>query len=164
MWAQINRTIKAKNLFWRGNWTHLWMSIIVVYLLQMTWLRLEFIYHPYGYIEEVCALQLRIPPIHHTITSSECAQMGNSLIWLWLSSLVIYEPKMTYPKLELICCPTRYTEEICRLQFALTSMNCTIQTLNASKRGYQIWSKLSIFDVVWSVTVKKGTKIDMSSI
>ena len=74
---------------------------------------------------------------------------------------MVYEPQMTLPRLELIYCPNRCIEEICRLQFAPTRMNCTIQTLNVSKIGYQIWSKLSIFVVVWSFIVKKGTKIDM---
>ena len=83
------------------------------------------------------------------------------VICLRLSSVVVYEQYMAYPRLELIYCPNRYIEEICRLQFASTRMNCTIQTLNASKIGYQIWSKLSIFVVVWSFIVKKGTKIDM---
>ena len=76
---------------------------------------------------------------------------------------MVYEPQMTLPRLELIYCPDRYIEEIRRLQFASTRMNCTIQTLNASKIGYQIWSKLSIFVVVWSIIVKKGTKVDILS-
>ena len=128
-----------------------WMSIVVVHLLQMTWPRLEFIYHPYERIEEVCALKLLIPPIQHTITSSECAQMGHSLICLWLCNVVVYEPQMTYPRLELIYCPNRLIEEICKLQFASTRMNCTIQTLNASKIGYRIWSKLSNIVIVRSL-------------
>ena len=86
------------------------------------------------------------------------------MICLRLSSVVIYEPQMTLPRLELIYCPNRCIEEICRLQLASTRMNFTIQTLNASKIGYRIWSNLSIFVIVWSIIVKKGTKIDMSSI
>ena len=125
--------------------------------------RLEFIYHPCGYIEEVCALQRRVPQMYHAIASFTFAQMRHQVICLWLSSVVVYEPQMTLPRLELIYCPNRYIEEICRLQFASTRMNCTIQTLNASKIGYQIWSKLSIFVVVWSIIVKKGTKVDILS-
>ena len=70
---------------------------------------------------------------------------------------------MALPRLELIYCPNRYIEEICRLQFASNRIYCTIQTLNASKIGYWIWPKWSIFVVVWSIIVKKGTKVDMSS-
>ena len=51
---------------------------------------------------------------------------------LRLNSVVIYEPPTTLPRLELIYCPNRYIEEICRLQFASTHMNCTIQALNVS--------------------------------
>ena len=64
---------------------------------------------------------------------------------------MVYEPQMTYPRLELIYCPNRYTEEICKLQFASIRMNCTIQTLNASKIGYQIWPKLSIIVILRNV-------------
>ena len=55
---------------------------VVVYFLQMTCMRSEFIYHLYGCIEEVYILQLRIPPIYHTITSFKCAQMRNPVICL----------------------------------------------------------------------------------
>ena len=137
--------------------------MVVVCQLYMCYQKFEFIYHPYGYIEEVCALQLLIPHIYHTITSFKFAQMRQPMICLRLSSVVIYKPQMTLPRLELIYCPNRYTEEICKLQFASTRMNCTMQALNVSKIGHQIWSKLSIFVVVWSIIVKKGTKVDMSS-
>ena len=141
-----------------------WTSIVVVYLLQMTCPRIEFIYHPYGYIEEVCVLQHRIPPIYHTITSSKCAQLGHSLICLRLSSVVAYEQYTAYPRLGLIYCPNRYREEICRLQFASTRLKCTIQALNETKIVHQFWPKLSITVIVRSLIMKKGTKIDMSSI
>ena len=62
-----------------------------------------------------------------------------------------YELYTAYPRLELIYCPNRYIEEICRLQFASTRINCTIQTLNASKIGHWIWPKLSIFVIVQSL-------------
>ena len=58
---------------------------------------------------------------------------------------------MTLPRLELIYCPNRGIEEICRLQFASTRMNCTIQPLNVSKIGHQIWPKLSIIVIVRSL-------------
>ena len=48
--------------------------IAVVYLLQMTYPRLEFIYHPCGYIEEVCALQLLIPHISHDHNLQICTE------------------------------------------------------------------------------------------
>ena len=89
--------------------------------------------------------------LYHTITSTKCAQMRHSLIWLWLSSVVVYGPQMTLPRFELIYCPNRYIEEICRLQFASTRINCTIQTLNASKIGYWIWPKWSNIVIVQSL-------------
>ena len=97
---------------------------------------------------DLCTTTSYIPSIHHTITSSKCAQVGRPVICLRLSSVVIYKLYTTYPRLELIYCPNEYIEEICRLQFASTRMNCTIQTLNESKIGYRNWSKLSIFAVV----------------
>ena len=64
---------------------------------------------------------------------------------------MVYKPQMTLPRLELIYCPHRYIEEICSLQFASTRMNCKVQTLNASKIGYPIWSKLSNIVIVRSL-------------
>ncbi len=63
-------------------------------------------------MEEGCALQLRIPPIYHTITSFKCVQMRHPMICMRLHSVVIYEPQMTLSRLELIYCPNRYIEEI----------------------------------------------------
>ena len=85
------------------------------------------------------------------------------MICLRLSSVVIYEPQTTLPRLELIYCPNRYIEEICRLQFASTRMNCTIQTLNVSWIGHWMWPKLSIFVIVWSLLDIVLVLADMSS-
>ena len=65
---------------------------------------------------------------------------------------MIYELQLTLPRLELICCPDKYIEEISRLQFASISMNCTIQALDVSKIGYWIWLKLSIIVIVRSLS------------
>ena len=100
-----------------------------------------------NYISHNHKLQMRTDETFNDLFATEC--------------VVAYEQYISYPRLELIYCPNRYIEEICRLQFAPIRMNCTIQTLNASKIGYQIWSKWSIFVAVWSFIVKKGTKIDM---
>ena len=142
---------KAKNVFWRANWTHPSMSIVVIYKLQMTYLRLEFICRLHGCIEEVWVLRLLISPMYHTITSFKCALIRHSLLWLWLSSVVIYELHTTLPRLELICCLNWCIEEIRWLQLDQTSINCTIQALNVSWRGHWIWPKLSIIVIVRSL-------------
>ena len=61
---------------------------------------------------------------------------------------MVYEVYRALPRLELICCPNGYIEEMCRLQFASSRINCTIQTLNVSNIGYQIWPKLSIIVIM----------------
>ena len=142
---------KAKNVFWRANWTHPSMSIVVIYKLQMTYLRLEFICRLHGCIEEVWVLRLLISPMYHTITSFKCALMRHLLIWLWLSSVVIYEVHTTLPRLELICCPDSFIEEICWLQLVHSRINCTTQALNVSWRGHRIWPKWSTIVIVRSL-------------
>lgn len=130
---------------------------------QLTWLRLKFIYHPHGCIEEVWVLILLISPMYHTIISFKCALRRHLLIWLWLSSLVIYELHTTLPRLELICSPNRCIEEICWLQFVSSRINCTTQALNVSWRGHWIWPKLSIIAIVRALLDIFFEIVDISS-
>ena len=64
---------------------------------------------------------------------------------------MVYEIYMTLTRLALICCPNGCTEEICKLQFASSSIKCTIRAQNVSGIGHQNWPKLSIFVIVWSL-------------
>ena len=72
-------------------------------------------------------------------------------MWLWLSSVVMYELHTTLPRLELICCPNSFIEEICWLQLVHSRINCTTQAINVSWRGHSIWPKLSIIVIVRSL-------------
>jgi hypothetical protein len=155
--------LHTKNVFWRVNWTRSWLSIVIICKLQMSNQRLKFICRPHGCIEEVWVLTLLISPMYHTITSFKCALVRHSLIWLWLSSVVLYKLQMPYPRLELICHPNRCIEEIRCLQFVKSRTNFMTQALNVSWRGHWIWPKLSIIVIVRALLDIFFAVVDISS-
>jgi len=156
--------LHTKNVFWRVNWTRSWLSIVVICKLQMTNLRLKCICRPHECTEGVWVLILLISPMYHTITSFKCALMRHLLIWLWLSSVVLYKLQMPYPRLELMHCPNGCIEEICWLQlvYFITYKLHNTSTKCVLKRAW-IWTKLSIIAIVRALLDIFFEIVDISS-
>ena len=74
--AQIHHTIYSKYVFWRGRWAWQSLSSIVIYNLQVTYPRLEFIYRPHACIEEAWLWKPLISLIYHTIQALNVSWWG----------------------------------------------------------------------------------------
>ena len=81
------------------------------------------------YRRGLCTTTSDIIYTSHNQKLQMCPEM-NLLVRLCLSSVVVYGLYTAYPELELLYCPNRYTEEICKLQFASSRIKCTIQAQN----------------------------------